>query len=229
MITHQQKSRLFEFCQKHFVHHYDVQLELEDHLANAIDEQMKNDPSLSFEKALENVYESFGAAGFAPLVSEKRKSVERQGRQLFWKLFKEHFRWPKILLFLIIISLGFTMFSIDSDLYRIFYISVSVACLLAELYGIVKTRKEISSTGKKFLIAEFSQNVPLILLFFYCFIFPDAFETDFPPTSHAYFSILFLNILIGIVVLITIVNWQVLSSLTSDLRNDYPEVFAAIN
>jgi hypothetical protein len=64
-------------------------------------------------------------------------------------------------------------------------------------------------------------------MFFYCFIFPDAFEANFPPATHEYFSILFFNILIGIVVLITIVNWQVLSSLTRNLRNDYPEVFAA--
>lgn len=229
MITRQQEFRLFEFCKKHFVHHYDVQVELVGHLANAIEEQMKNDPSLCFEKALGNVHESFGAGGFASLVSEKRKSVERQGRRLFWKLFKEHFRWPKILLLLLIISLGFTLYSINTNLYRIFYISVAIVCCLLEWYVIVKTRKEISFTRKKFLIAEFSQNMPLFSMFFYCFIFPDAFEADFPPTTHEYFSILFLNILIGLVVLITIVNWQVLSSLTRNFRNDYPEVFAAIN
>jgi hypothetical protein len=50
------------------VPYYDLQVELADHLANAIEEQMSSNRNLSFQKALENVHQSFGISGFAPLV-----------------------------------------------------------------------------------------------------------------------------------------------------------------
>lgn len=229
MLNSEQIDHLFQFCRRHFVHHYDLQVEIVHHLANAIEEHMKNDTSLSFQKALEKVYESFGAAGFAPFISEKRKSVERQGRRLFWNLFTGHFGWPKILLLLLILSVGFTLFSINSNIYRVFYISVAIVCCLLEVNVVIKTRKENSYTGTKFLLAEFSQNIPLFSMFFYCFILSDAFQASFPPTSHGYFSIIFLTVLLGIIVLITIVNLQVSVSLKHKLRKDYPHVFAALN
>jgi hypothetical protein len=41
---------LFAFCKKHYVHHYDVQVELVDHLANAVEDEMKKDGNLFFTR-----------------------------------------------------------------------------------------------------------------------------------------------------------------------------------
>lgn len=78
MLTKEQIESLFTFCEKHFVKYYEVQLELVDHLANAIELKMADDPNLSFEEALEEVHQSFGVMGFAPLVAEKQKIAEKQ-------------------------------------------------------------------------------------------------------------------------------------------------------
>ena len=55
---------LFEFTKKKLVHWYDLQVELVDHLAARIEEEMQADQKLSFEQALEKVYKGFGLFGF---------------------------------------------------------------------------------------------------------------------------------------------------------------------
>ena len=226
MLSAEQIDQLFEFCKKHFVPYYDVQVELVDHLANAIEEQMSGNPNLSFQKALENVHASFGVSGFAPLVAEKRKMVEKQGRNLFWLLFKQHFGWPKILLFLVLVSFTFTIFFKSPLFFQIFYISVVIACLLVGTYGSIKKQKKISSTGKRFLVAEFSHGSSFFVFLFYTTMFSSIFDKDFPPTSHGNFPILFSSIEIGILVITVIVELQVLTSLNNKLQKDYPQVFA---
>jgi hypothetical protein len=56
MLNKEQVDHLFAFCNKHYVQHYDLQIELVDHLANAVEEKMAIDSQLSFEEALNKVY-----------------------------------------------------------------------------------------------------------------------------------------------------------------------------
>lgn len=226
MLTKKRIDHLFEFCKKHFVPYYDLQVELVDHLANAIEEQMIINPNISFEKALENIHQSFGVSGFATLVSEKRKMTERQGRRLFRKLFKEQLLWPKILLFLLIVSFAYTLFYINPYFFQVFYISVLIVCFGLLIYGSRKKWKKISSTGKRFLVAEFSHGSSFFPYLFYFFFMPNQmFDVDFTTTPHGSFLIPYSSILIGIFVIITIVDLQLLTSLKNKLQKDYPEVF----
>ena len=70
-LTDQQIEALFAFTKKKYVHHYDVQVELVDHLATSIEEEMEKDTKISFEDALQRVYARFGIFGFAK--EQKRK------------------------------------------------------------------------------------------------------------------------------------------------------------
>ncbi|PZP46027.1 MAG: hypothetical protein DI598_12635 [Pseudopedobacter saltans] len=65
---------LFQFCTKHGVKYYDVQVELVDHLASAIEAEMANKPNLLFEDCLQKEYKSFGKVGFSKLLSERKKA-----------------------------------------------------------------------------------------------------------------------------------------------------------
>lgn len=225
MLNKKEIESLFTFCKKHFVYYYDVQVELVDHRANAVEAELLADPKTTFEKALQKVHQSFGIMGFAPLVAEKEKMAERQGRRLFWKLFKGHFRWPKILLLRIIVSVAFTFFSSYPDLFGIFNVPVVIGCFLADLNGFRKIRKEISSLGKKFLVVEYSQNASLFLILFYVFAFPKILDKVLLPT-HGYSSILISSMVTGILIVTAMVDLQILSSLKKRLLKAYPEVFA---
>ena len=70
-LSKQQIDELFIFTEKKFVKWYDLQLELVDHLANKIEEELEQNPNTNLETALKKVYATFGIFGFARIVSEK--------------------------------------------------------------------------------------------------------------------------------------------------------------
>ncbi len=95
-LTEQQIQTLFTFTEKKFVKWYDLQVELVDHLANKIEELMDADNSLSFERALANVYSTFGLFGFAHIVQEKQHELEKRNNRLLWNEIKNQFSWPNV-------------------------------------------------------------------------------------------------------------------------------------
>ena len=76
-LTQEQIDALFTFTKKHLVEHYDVQVELVDHLANAIEAQWAENPDISFEEALDKEYKSFGVFGFSGLVEQKQAALHK--------------------------------------------------------------------------------------------------------------------------------------------------------
>jgi hypothetical protein len=95
MLSDEQISQLFAFCERKKVVHYDLQVELVDHLANAIEKKIAADPGLSFEEALGIVYEAFGVTDFADIVKERRRALEKQYRRQRRRIFFSYFTWPK--------------------------------------------------------------------------------------------------------------------------------------
>ena len=226
MLTNEQIKSLFTFCEKHCVQYYDVQVELVDHLANAVEVEIKKDSKLSFEKAVEKVHKSFGVMGFAPLVAEKQKMAEKQSRKLFWKLFRHQLSWPKVLLFFLLTALMFTIFSIDISFLKWFFTSILIASCLAEIYRTLKIRRLTGFTGKKFLLAEMPQIAPLIWIPLNLFYLPRIFDTDFLASPHSGISIFFLSVFLSLFVIMVIATWQTFSSIKYTLYKNYPEVFA---
>ena len=77
-ITTEGTNRLFKFCRDHFVYHYDLQVELVDHLASSIEEQWEINPEFSFERALYNTFRKFGVTGFSKIKEQKQKELARR-------------------------------------------------------------------------------------------------------------------------------------------------------
>jgi hypothetical protein len=95
-LSKEQIEALFAFTKKKSVQYYDLQVELVDHLASSIEEEMEQNGTLTFEAALQKVYSSFGIFGFAHVVQEREKALEKQGWKLFWKTLGTHFTLPKV-------------------------------------------------------------------------------------------------------------------------------------
>jgi len=51
-LTQDQIQQLYKFTRSHYVEHYDLQTELVDHLAHGIEQLQNENPSLSFQEAL---------------------------------------------------------------------------------------------------------------------------------------------------------------------------------
>src|SRR5690554_8211682 len=76
-LTDKQIQQIFDFTRKHYVEYYDVQVELVDHLANAIEVQWKENPNISFDDALEIEFKKFGIFGFTGLVEQMHNALRK--------------------------------------------------------------------------------------------------------------------------------------------------------
>jgi hypothetical protein len=95
-LTAIQIETLFAFMEKKSVRYYDLQVELVDHLASSIEAQMEKNGTLTFDNALQKVYNDFVKSDFAHVVKEKQIILEQQRRTVFWKTVKWYFTAPKI-------------------------------------------------------------------------------------------------------------------------------------
>jgi hypothetical protein len=227
MLSSDQIESLFAFCRQHFVYYYDVQVELVDHLANAIEAEMLNDPKISFEKALKKIHESFGLFGFAPLVAEKEKMALRQSRKIFWTIFKEQFTWPKILTFFLLMLGMFTIFSKEPFLIKWTAPALIIIGWPFYLSGIIRFQRLIKKTGKKFLMENISWVTSFILIPSYFANFPNSFKSEIIPDYSASVGlILFYSTLLSVYIILIVAISQTLSLVTNSLHKTYPEVFS---
>lgn len=155
-ITEEQTEQLFQFCRRHYVYHYDIQIELVDHLASAIEEQWKQNPELSFDQGLKNSFKKFGIYGFSKIKDQKEKELRRKYNRLLWQFLLEYYRWPKVLT-TFVCTLGlFLLFQIVD---QTIWIVLSYAALV--FFGVVgyhvlvfKKFKLKIIPGKTFLLSE---------------------------------------------------------------------------
>ncbi len=95
-LSESEIQSLFDFTRKKYVRYKDVQIELVDHLASAIEELREKDPEIGFVKALYQVYEGFGIFGFAKIVEAKEKAMSRFWRKRIWRMFLGYFKPPLV-------------------------------------------------------------------------------------------------------------------------------------
>lgn len=120
-LTPEEIEQLFDFCRKHYVPEYDLQLELVDHLASAIEKQWETNPEIPFPVARIKSFEQFGIFGFSKIKAQKEKELRRKYRQLFWKFTLEFYKLPKVLLTIVLTMVLFMLYRITNN-----YFGVSV-------------------------------------------------------------------------------------------------------
>lgn len=153
-ISPEQAEQLFAFTIKHFVEYYDLQNELTDHLANAIEERWKTEPNLSFDDALRQEFKKFGIFGFMGVVESRQVALSKKYNKLMWGYVKQFFRLPQVLLTIALFAFVFKMISYSADAFM-FILAAAI------LIGMAKTitmwigfRKKVKQTGKKWLFEE---------------------------------------------------------------------------
>lgn len=137
-LTSEQIEKLFELCELHNVHYYDVQIELVDHIASAVEALWETNPELSFEDAVFQVGEQFGIepfshssynsilpsitglhfsgeSGFEAIKDAKEKELRMKYDRLQRKYIGEFFKLPKIILTLAITFALFYVFKLSNN------------------------------------------------------------------------------------------------------------------
>ncbi|KGO85849.1 hypothetical protein Q765_14595 [Flavobacterium rivuli WB 3.3-2 = DSM 21788] len=153
-LNAEQIEQLYTFTRQHFVEYYDLQTELVDHLANAIETLWEVKPQLTFDDALKTEFKKFGIYGFSDVVEERQKALGKKYTKLMARYFKEFFKLPRILLTI-------AMFVITYKLFK-FFLPVYIPLILIlegfSFYRIIKLKKiykvKTDATGKRWLLEE---------------------------------------------------------------------------
>lgn len=220
MLSEDQIQYLFTFCKRHYVRYFDVQMELVDHLANAVELKMKTDPKISFDCALEKVYRSFGVMGFSTIVREKEKQASRQFWTLFGNTAKKQVNTKKISILFVAgttFYLFFQYLPFLSAWLHLFIILAGTAYSLVKLFSFSRWLKQ---TGKKFIMTSSASPVFSLAclpgyLYAYSYIFSEKIEL-FPSLS-----VPLVTFLLCIYIAFTYVNLEVLKSLERTITDNY--------
>lgn len=169
-VSEEQMEELFAFTRKHFVEHYDLQTELADHMANAIEDRWTTDPTLDFARAKEQEFKKFGVFGFMGVVEERQIALNKKYQKLIWSYFKEFFKLPRIVLTILLIFAVHEILELSTLTYSVILLTVVVVTIYKLTVTWRKYRKRVKQTGKKWMFEEIIMRcggIPAVLYFPY--------------------------------------------------------------
>lgn len=224
-----QIDQLYTFTRRHFVEWYDLQSELVDHLANAIEQEWEQNPNRTFEEILNKEFQKFGVFGFMGVVEERQKFLNKKYSRLIWSYYKEFFGLPKIIL---TVALVYGI-HIISQLIVNQYIFPAIVALFLLIAGFFTFRKryylkqKANKTGIKWLFEDIMINRVIFLLFSLpstvinlCILFQNNFE----PSK---WSLMLGEIAFVLVVLLVFIQLMIVPKrVAEDLAKTYPEFYS---
>lgn len=226
-LTNQQVDKLYAFTRQHYVEWYDLQLELVDHLANAIESQWQENPKLTFDEALHSEFNKFGVFGFMGVVEEKQKFLNKKYKKLIWKYYQEFFKFPKVILTFLSVLLIFKLlisFEIVKDIILGFLVLLYLIFLVKTLYKEKFVAVKNKHNRKKWLFEEVSlQNRNVILL-----ILPSLLINSF----NLFFKESYFTIITAIIFSVSLVFLGILiylkikiipKKVSEELSKNYPD------
>ncbi len=235
-LSQEQIQQLFLFTEKKFVRWYDLQVELVDHLANKIEAEMELDPSLSFDRALGNVYAEFGIFGFAQIVREKEDSLRKGNNKLLWKEIRTQFTWPNVVRSFAILAVILTI-ALQVNIKALAVLTLSLYCVdiacngsfnLIKFYWNPLNKRKTKVGKKKNLLML--QNLPAFSfgsMLYLQFMLMRYLEVFFDENNHATtgFKISFsVFLFVGIIIYVSGKN--ISSGIFQKAKKLYPEAFA---
>ncbi len=206
-------EQLFRFTAKKFVHWYDLQIEMVDHLASQIENELQADASLSFEAALNKVYKSFGIFGFSQIVRERQNQLAQSAKKRWWSELRCLFGWPRILLILLIVSAVYTLSlsvnpGILSSLFLAIYFLVSVLFFGYVIRDVrLQKRLLLLQSGSTYVALPFS--FEFVVAFMYMDLSPLAF-----------------TLLLTLGILIKLTSFVLYRKIRTEAEALFPQVFA---
>lgn len=156
-LSPEQIDRLYEFTRQHYVEYYDLQTELVDHLANAIEEQWQENPKLSFETALDIEFRKFGVFGFMDVVEKRQIALNKKYNQIVVNQLKTFFTIPKIIgTFSAIVVMFYILKLLQGIEYLIPIIIIGMMILFFVGLNILarKAKRHFKKIGKKWILNE---------------------------------------------------------------------------
>jgi len=178
-LSKKQIDQLFLFTEKKLVRYYDVQVELVDHLATRIEEEMEADKNLGFELALQRVYAAFGIFGFAHVVQEKQNALQKRSFHLWMNELKSFVTFPKVIFTLTLFLAAFYLAQSLAPTLK--YAIIVASYLVFSVYQFYLLLKAHKVTTKKILllqVAPVGSAIGPCIIFEHFLIFRQGIQSD---------------------------------------------------
>lgn len=225
-LTSEQIERLYQFTRQHFVEYYDLQTELVDHLANAIEAEWQENPKLTFEEILQKEFKKFGVFGFMDVVEKRQLALNKRYNKIVWKHFKDFFTIPKVVTTFSAIGMFFyILINLSKQagiIINTFFIGAILFFWFATIFKSVKYNKIVRFSGKKWLFKEvifgYSNFAGLSYLPIQFIVHVD-FNTEIGTLKALFFSILITTMYL----LDYIILFEIPKKAEDYLKETYPE------
>lgn len=153
-VSAEEVERLFRFTRQHFVEHYDLQAELADHLANAIEERWQHQPALSFEDALAAEFKKFGIFGFSDIVEKRQNALTKKYYKLLWGYFKNFLKLPQVLISIAAVVAVYLLLGLSVYIYSALFFIIMMFSLV-RLFKIKKIyHHKTKATARRWLLED---------------------------------------------------------------------------
>lgn len=225
-LSAQQIEQLYAFTRRHYVEWYDLQSELVDHLANAIEQEWEQNPNRSFEEILNKEFQKFGVFGFMDVVEERQKFLNKKYSRLIWSYYREFFGLPKVILTLTLFFAVHTInqLIVNPDFFPTIVFSFSLIGLIYTLKRRNDFKRKAKKTGLKWFFEDIMLNRDSILLFLLpsaIFNFFNFFQNNLESSQ---WTLIVSEIAIVLVVLLVFIQLMVVPKrVAKDLSKLYPE------
>lgn len=227
-LTPNQIDQLYNFTRQHYVEYYDLQTELVDHLANAIEEQWQENSKLSFNDALTIEFKKFGVFGFMDVVNERIIALRKKYNTLIWRHFKEFFKLPKVIITISLIILFLkTAITVEYKSTFIFgFFLLLFIFIISKNILIQKRQKEkFLNTNKKWLFEEMIFNFSSAIIFCQIPVILINLSNHIGKTEKGYdiFYIILCLILITSILFSYVILFVIPAKAEEYLKQTYPE------
>ncbi len=166
-VSKEQTDWLYKFCARHYVPWYDLQTELVDHLASAVEQRWQTEPNAPFEATVEQIHRSFGVAGFAPVVAEKQRQLEKSNRRLRLQFFKQYFTLPKVAVTLLLAAaLHFLCTLMPQNIWWTVLAAAFIGLVVLEMYYLARMARLKKQQTRQLLLTNGLQHYLIFVMLY---------------------------------------------------------------
>jgi hypothetical protein len=205
-LSDEEIKLLFTFVESKNVHYKDVQYEIVDHLASAIEEKQEENPSFGFNRALDEVYSKFPITGFNLLIDAKQSALTKFWYRKFLSYLLSYFKMPKIVISgMIAYTISQILIYGNTRQLAIIYFILILFALAGLVYRSKIAFEFKKGIREKYLVANTYTNIlsSLWVLYFYCPVYWSIESlTIVSPLDYSSIQVWFLSIYITIITLL---------------------------
>lgn len=195
-LTAEEIQELFDFVKARGLKYYDIQIEVVDHFASAIEANWETYlPSWSFEQKIASVYEDLELKGFTKMIRAKSIMVYRKSLKMAFSYVKNAVQLPHVFVTLILIYFLHQEFLFSERPHKIFssgifypFLMLFSSTSLLYAYYYLFFKHDIHAFEQSYSFLGLIPPIPIILM---CLV-----ETqDFPCSSEMYLLVSVMIIL----------------------------------